>query len=130
MFRKHAMDGCIGQSLSGTPDAPSSALTKYLGKPVHLVYKGPRPRLCNPTFLFPKLEATVLYHDNYPLLFLSEESVTATETQVRHSVGVEGVEDKWETEPLTVERYWDNACQSTRSLTRPPGAPGSDPTLF
>jgi uncharacterized protein YcbX len=108
MFKKYEMDGFVSQSLSDTPDAPSSVLSKYLGRPAHLAYKGPRPRPCSPTIAFPELNTTVSYQDGYPLLFLSEESVTAVETQVRGYVGVQGVGDKWETEPLVIERYGTN----------------------
>ena len=104
LFKKYIIDGYICQSVSTTSVSPSSILSKYLEKPVHLVYKGPHPRMCQPTTAFPELDATVSYQDGYPLLFLSEESVGEVESRSRHYVGMGGVEEWWKTESLVVER--------------------------
>jgi uncharacterized protein len=98
------IDGYICQSVPGTSLSPSLILSKFLSKPVHLVYKGPRPRMCMPTTAFPALEATVSYHDGYPLLILSEESVKEVERQVKAYVGVQGVDERWKEQSLVVER--------------------------
>lgn len=88
-------------------ESPSSTLSKYLGRSVHLVYKGPRPRVCQPTTAYPELKATVSYQDGYPLLVLSEESVKEVEKQTKKIVGVQGVEEQWRDEPLVIERFVD-----------------------
>lgn len=101
------IDGYICEAFPALADArtPSSILSRYFGYPVDLVYKGPRPRICNPTFDFPNLDASLWYQDGYPLLVLSEESVKAAETETRKYVGVQGVEEKWRDDDLVIERY-------------------------
>ena len=79
-------------------------LSKFLGRSVHLTYKGPQPRACNPTQTFPALVATVSYQDGYPLLFLSEESVAEVERQLKGYVGVQGIEERWKEDKLVIER--------------------------
>jgi hypothetical protein len=69
------------------------------------VYKGPRARICEPTFDFPSLDASLRYQDGYPLLVLSEESVDAAETEVRKYVGTQGVEERWKDDKLVIERW-------------------------
>ncbi|CCM01446.1 uncharacterized protein FIBRA_03498 [Fibroporia radiculosa] len=76
MHRIFVMDGYISQSISSSPDTPTKTLSKYFGKPVHLLMKGPTPRECPPTSAFPDLKATALYADAYPLLVASEESLS------------------------------------------------------
>lgn len=105
----HGIDGYICQGVPALPGAlnesVSSILSKYCGRPVHLVCKGPVPRICAPTFDFPNLDASLWYQDGYPLLVLSEESVAAAEQEVRAYVGVQGVEEKWREDKLVIERY-------------------------
>lgn len=100
-------DGYICESLSPSSRSrsPSEILSTYFGESVHLVYKGPSPRACNPTVSHPQLKATFLYQDCYPLLVLSEESVSEIERQLRGHVGTQGIEERWNTEPLVIERY-------------------------
>jgi hypothetical protein len=106
-MKKSEMDGYIGQSIGNT--SPSTILSKFLGKQVHLVYKGPVPRPCNPTFAFPQLQSTIAYQDGYPMLFLSEETVEEVERQVRNYVGVQGVEERWRDDRLVIERQAFNS---------------------
>jgi uncharacterized protein YcbX len=99
------VDGYIcGKSARTNSETPSSILSKYLGRPVHLSYKGPRPRICHPTQIFPALEASISYQDGYPLLFLSEESVEEVERQLRGHVGTQGIEERWKKDKLAIER--------------------------
>lgn len=101
------IDGYIVQSLSGAPDVPSLMLSKYLGRDVRLVYKGPRPRPCERTFDFPKLDATAVYQDGYPLLLASVESLMDVREKVREFVGKGtcGTErERWKDGEVEMER--------------------------
>ena len=55
------IDGYICQSVNPRDPSPSEILSDYMGKAVHLVMKGPRARPCDPTPLFPSLEATGVF---------------------------------------------------------------------
>jgi len=101
-----SLDGYICQALPApsASQTASSILSKYFECPVHLMYKGPRVRACDPTFDFPSLDASLRYQDGYPLLVLSEESVDAAETEVRKYVGTQGVEERWKDDKLVIER--------------------------
>lgn len=98
------LDGYICESIVGFKDAPSTSLSNYFGKPVHLIYKGPRPRPIDPTTSFPELDATAKYQDMYPLLILSEESTDAVEHELRGHVGKQGIEERWSQDKITIER--------------------------
>lgn len=89
---------------SGPSKLPSAILSSYFGKPVHLVFKGRRPRDCAPTAAFPELKATAVYQDGYPLLVLSEESMNVLEDELRNQVGKQGVDERWRTDRLMIER--------------------------
>lgn len=102
------VDGYICESLSSDTPSPSSILSKYFGKPVHLIYKGPRPRPIDPTTSFPDLKATAIYQDMYPLLVLSEESTTLLEQELRGHVGTQGIHERWKTDPVPIERFRPN----------------------
>jgi len=103
-----SLDGYICETPPLMPSAsgrsPSTILSEYLEKPVQLVYKGGRPRPCDKTSLFPELEATAVYQDGYPLLVLSEENVEAVEKELRGHVGTQGIEERWATDRIVVER--------------------------
>jgi uncharacterized protein len=83
---------------------PSAMLSKYFGKPVHLIYKGPRRRACIPTAAFPELDASLHFQDGYPLLVVSEESVRAVGNKTKESAGAQGIGDVWKDKELLVER--------------------------
>jgi len=102
------LDGYICESITGTKEKPSSTLSKFLGKPVHLLYKGPQPRLIDPTTSFPDLNATAKYQDMYPLLVLSEESTVAVENELRGHVGTQGIDERWKTDSVPIERFRPN----------------------
>jgi len=103
------VDGYIcGKSTQSNSESPSSILSKFLGRPVHLSYKGPRLRVCDPTQTFPALDATISYQDGYPLLFLSEESVEEVERELRGYVGVQGIDERWKEDKLVIERFRPN----------------------
>ncbi|EGO05379.1 hypothetical protein SERLA73DRAFT_101193 [Serpula lacrymans var. lacrymans S7.3] len=106
LWGRNDIDGYICESLSGR--SPSDILSAYVGYPVLLVMKGPRPRLCAPTLRYPKLGAPTAYQDGFPLLVVSEESIMALQTRVRDMVGVQGVDEKWSQEKIDVERFRPN----------------------
>lgn len=109
MFDIKVMDGYICQSVTpATGRSPSTILSSYFEKPVHLLCKGPQPRACNPTALFPQLSATTDYPDGYPLLFLSEESVEVVEKELRGHVGKQGIDQRWSADRLVIERFRPN----------------------
>ncbi|KAK0199089.1 MOSC N-terminal beta barrel domain-containing protein [Armillaria mellea] len=100
---------CEAVSLSSGPSkCPSAILSSYFEKPVHLVFKGRRPRNCAPTAAFPELKATAVYQDGYPLLVLSEESMNVLEDELRNQVGKQGVDEHWRTDRLMIERFRPN----------------------
>ncbi|TFK70463.1 hypothetical protein BDN72DRAFT_838985 [Pluteus cervinus] len=102
------LDGYICQSLSDSPTAPSDILSQYFGKPVHLIYKGPRRRVIDATTAFPELNATALYQDMYPLLILSEESMQEIEHEIRPKVGTQGITEGWRDGKVAIERFRPN----------------------
>ncbi|GLB43597.1 putative MOSC domain containing protein [Lyophyllum shimeji] len=109
----HHVDGYIGQSLpSPSSSAPSTSaseiLSRYFGKPVHLVYKGPRARAVDATHAFPDLQATSVFQDMYPLLVLSKESMCEVEREVRKRVGEQGVDEMWREERVELRRFRPN----------------------
>lgn len=106
LWSKKDIDGYICESLSGR--SPSTILSEYLERPVHLVFKGPRPRVCPPTRRFPKLDAPSHFQDAYPFLIISEESVAAVQREVREMVGSQGVGDEWTERELEIERFRPN----------------------
>ncbi|KAK7040164.1 hypothetical protein VNI00_009970 [Paramarasmius palmivorus] len=118
MFGVFTVDGYICQAVdassrtSSSPEVqlnvPSNTLSAYFGRPVHLVYKGSTPRACIPSTNFPELDATAVYQDLYPLLFLSEESMLEIEKELRPRVGTQGIDERWKTEKVTVERFRPN----------------------
>jgi len=95
------MDGYICEA----SPSPSTVLSQYFGRPVHLAYKGPRPRPCVPTSTFPMLSATAVYQDGYPLLFLSQESIGEVERELRGRVGQQGIDERWMEDRLVIERF-------------------------
>lgn len=98
------IDGYICQSsVKGAP-SPSEILSKYIGKPVHLLYKGPLPRPIDPTYEFPDLKATAHFQDMYPLLICSEENAQAVEEQIKPLVGTQGIDQRWEDGRILIER--------------------------
>lgn len=105
-FFAKSLDGYISQSAS--PSAPASApsdiLSVYFGKPVHLLFKGPRVRPVDPTYEFPDLKASSLFQDEYPILVLSEESTGLVDREIRDRVGTIGIDEAWRTEKIQIRR--------------------------
>jgi hypothetical protein len=98
-------DAYICEALPSPPSrSPSTILSSYFGRPVHLVYKGPRPRPCDPTATHPNLKAKAVFQDCFPLMVLSEESTTRIEEELRGHVGTQGIDERWNTESLVIER--------------------------
>ncbi|KAG6916754.1 hypothetical protein DXG01_005499 [Tephrocybe rancida] len=109
------LDGYIGHSLplpspctTSTPSRASAIASLYFGKPVHLAYKGPRPRVSERTDTFPSLDATTVFQDGYPLLLMSRESMGELEGEIRQRVGVMGVGEEWKDGRVEVRRFRPN----------------------
>lgn len=98
------MDGYICESNTGPKGTASAILSKYFGKSVHLVTKGPKPRQAVPTASFPDLKSTSKYQDMYPVSILSEESTVEVENHLRRHVGSQGIDAKWSTDSVPIER--------------------------
>lgn len=99
------VDGYIGQSIAGSPaDTPTSVLSKYFGKPVHLIYKGPRARPIETTTDFPELKATTWYQDGYPILVLSEESMDDVNKETKQRIGLQGISEAWKEDTVAIRR--------------------------
>jgi uncharacterized protein YcbX len=98
------VDGYVCEALSSDKGTASANLSRYFGKPVHLVFKGPRPRSINPTPAFPDLVATAKYQDMYPLLILSAESMAAIEDEVQKHMDTLNVDKEWATRSVVIER--------------------------
>ncbi|KAH7916392.1 hypothetical protein BJ138DRAFT_1075230 [Hygrophoropsis aurantiaca] len=108
LWGKSDIEAFICESIDSQSRSPSAILSEFLGLSVHLVMKGPRPRICPPTLRFPKLEAPSYFQDGYPLLVVSEESVAALQDRIRGMVGVQGVDEKWSSDKLLIERFRPN----------------------
>ncbi|KAL4070478.1 hypothetical protein J3A83DRAFT_4358656 [Scleroderma citrinum] len=106
LWGKKDIEGYICPSLDGR--SPSTILSQYFGYSVHLVIKGPLPRKCPRTPRFPDLDAPSYFQDGFPLLILSEESVTAVQDKVRQMIGKQGVQEAWAQQELVVERFRPN----------------------
>lgn len=99
------VDGYICKSLGPEPaDSPTTTLSKYFGKSVQLIYKGPRPRAALPSATFPDLKATSVFQDLYALLLLSEESMDQINDKTREYVGEQGVAERWRTDNVEIEQ--------------------------
>ncbi|KAJ7724219.1 MOSC N-terminal beta barrel domain-containing protein [Mycena metata] len=104
-----AMDAYISEALPSPPArSPSVILSDYFGRPVHLVYKGPQPRTCDPTPTHPNLEAKAVFQDCFPLMVLSAESTMRVEEELRGHVGTQGIDERWRSESLGIERFRPN----------------------
>lgn len=97
------VDGYICGLSSESKDV-STILSKYFGKPVHLVFKGPRPRSIDPTVSFPDLVATARYQDNFPVLILSEESTEVIENEMQNQLNERNIDQRWKTDSIVIER--------------------------
>ncbi|KAG2136504.1 uncharacterized protein EDB93DRAFT_1242371 [Suillus bovinus] len=106
LWGKNDIEGYVCQTNTGR--SPSEILSQYMGLSVHLAVKGPRPRTCPPTVRFPDLDAPSYFQDSYPLLVVSEESVAAVEKLIQGMVGMQGIEEKWSSDTLQVERFRPN----------------------
>ena len=111
------LDGYVTQALGPDPAVCSAVLTKFFGKPVHLLYKGPRIRPSPPTWSFPELSVTVAFQDAYPIMLSSAESFERTKHMVKqwHRQQERVEEDvKQAVESLTIERCdWPCSVVST-----------------
>ncbi|KAJ3809336.1 hypothetical protein F5876DRAFT_44078 [Lentinula aff. lateritia] len=104
----HEVDGFICENQNSSGRTPSTILSEYFGRSVHLTVKGNKPRPCDPTDSFPGLKATTLYQDGYPLLVLSEESIDVLHEEIRSRVGMQGIADQWSKQEFVIERFRPN----------------------
>lgn len=105
LWERDDLDGYICQAIGiDEHDYPAKILSRYLGRDVLLVMKGPKPRPCSPTSAFPDLKATSMYQDGYPILLASEESLLSVQEKLRKEVGNQGVADRWSEDDLVMER--------------------------
>ena len=112
MFKVVKVDGYICQAADPTSPSPSEVLSKYFGRPVHLVMKGPKNRGCGTTQTFPDLTANALFQDRFPLLVASDESTEKVGDEINQWASGEvngqrigGIDDLWKTSRLPIERY-------------------------
>lgn len=88
---------------------PSEALSKYIGKEVLLVFKGPSIRHMCPTPAFPDLKASTVFQDGSPILVACEESLLDVQEKVALSASgaknwaIKGVSGEWDGE-LSMQR--------------------------
>ncbi|KAK7686550.1 hypothetical protein QCA50_010150 [Cerrena zonata] len=117
LFKVVYMDGYICQSLSPSEPDPTEVLSEYFGQRVYLMMKGPIPRECAPTKSFPDLKATAEYHDGYPILFASEESLHDVSKSIRLAADGENSpigriggmnQDRWKDNDVEIERFRPN----------------------
>ncbi|KAF9644632.1 hypothetical protein BDM02DRAFT_888505 [Thelephora ganbajun] len=115
MFKVVEVDGYICQALHPASSSPSEVLSKYFGRPVHLVMKGPKRRACFQTQTFPNLDASAVYQDGFPLLVASDESLEKVGDEVNRWASGEvdgetigGIDDLWKTSRVPIERFRPN----------------------
>ena len=118
LFTMTNLDAYICESLPGQPDA-GNELSRFLGRDVVLMMKGPRPRLTVPTTTHPALGGpsdgtTVDFQDGYPLLIVSAEALTrvADTTRSLALANANRVDSKWKKDELSIRR-----CDVSSSFT-------------
>lgn len=119
-------DGYVVQALDPDaaygPDTPSETLSTFLGRPVFLIQKGPRPRVVEPTPSFPDLNTTTAFQDGYPILIATDASIADMAIRVRSAALVDDADaekegawkihgldkDLWKEKELAIERFRPN----------------------
>ncbi|KAI0036616.1 MOSC N-terminal beta barrel domain-containing protein [Vararia minispora EC-137] len=102
------------------PALCSDILSKYIGRPVHLIFKGPRIRATRPTLNFPDLSVPFQYQDGYPLLVVSQESFEGVKDMAKDWRSEQPIIDKEvakHIDSLIVERFRPNIV--TRGSGKP-----------
>lgn len=130
MHGVYHVDGYVCQSLSAPYNTPSTVLSTFLGRDVHLMIKGPTPRTVPPALDYPDLQDTaklqvifanytltcmltqITAQDGYPLLVASDESLVAFRHVVKdvaqqgEAAGVRGFDQKrWSEGTVEMERF-------------------------
>ncbi|KAI0325427.1 hypothetical protein GY45DRAFT_1330328 [Cubamyces sp. BRFM 1775] len=118
MFGVYLVEGYVVSSTLDGPGSrtPSEVLSDYFGRAVHLVMKGPTPRVCPPTQAFPKLQETAKFQDGYPFLVASEESleevrrvVSAFAQDESPEARIGGIDrERWKGGGVEIERFRPN----------------------
>jgi uncharacterized protein YcbX len=103
------MEAYICEATSPAAHAASMTLSAFLGRQVHLVFKGARPRPCEPTHAYPDLgteahPAESAFQDAFPVLLASQESLEDLRAKVRAAAGQNGVSEEWATRDLDGRR--------------------------
>jgi len=114
LFSTKGIEGYIAECLSPPHSSPSQVLSKFLQREVYLAYKGPKPRVCEPTDDFPNLDASVVFQDGYPLLFMSAENAGALDEWVKalehqgRATKQQIVGEEWCNGGISIERFRPN----------------------
>jgi len=115
---KNVTDAYVCESFDKSGPSPSELLSKYIGRPVVLVLKGPGSRPIRKTESHPTLEGTAAFQDGYPLLLASTESLEGVQNCIRAAANgegqfqVSGIDPKWKDEDVIMERFRPNIVVS------------------
>jgi hypothetical protein len=109
LFRWSTIDAHVVPAIEPHPNASRAELSRYLGREVLLVRRGPnlRSRLADPTALYPALDAPLTFQDDYPLHMLCKESVLETKRLIDQEGG-ENDESVWKVKDLDWRRFRAN----------------------
>jgi uncharacterized protein len=106
----------------GNPNSPSSILSKYIGYPVHLAYKGPTRRMVKATKTHPDLPRTTSakFQDGYPFLVTSVESLLEVQDVVQDLVKDKnnGLNSEWKSKDVVMERSIHSVDITVRNLKK------------
>ncbi|KIO15626.1 hypothetical protein M407DRAFT_34788 [Tulasnella calospora MUT 4182] len=109
------------------PDTPSKTLSKFLGRTALPVLKGSKLRWVLPTINFPKLRASAMFHDGYPILVANDSSFEDIAKRVRMAANAEGDgedtfkihglnKEVWKEKEIFIERFRPNIVISGEGL--------------
>jgi uncharacterized protein YcbX len=90
---KDTTDAYVCRSIEPASTDPSVAFSRYLGKDVLLVYKGPATRHLGGTDDFPSLKGSAVFQDGYPILVATEESLIDVQQKV--ALSASGDDERW-----------------------------------
>jgi hypothetical protein len=86
------------------PGEGAEALSRFLGQPVLLVTKAPRPRKATKSGLNPTLDRNLGLQDDAAMHILSKESVREMTGLIRSSIGTMDIDEKWNERELDWRR--------------------------
>jgi hypothetical protein len=122
MWTSRNMEAYICEAISPAAHAASMTLSAFMGRQVHLVLKGARPRPCDPTHAYPELgtaahPAESAFQDGYPVLLASQESLDDARANIRAAAGQNGVGEEWVTRDFDMRRQVAFLLLIVRMLT-------------